>query len=256
MTNPNTGRFTWHELVTSDLEVATSFYTTLFGWTMVENPMPGPGGVYRVFSKGDVMVGGAMKAPPGVPSGWLVYVGVDDADASAKKVTEHGGALMVPPTTIPDMLRFACAADPHGAAFGLMQGFGPGAEKPPYEGPERPGTFCWDELHTRDLDAAKKFYAGVFGWSGKGDDGGMDYWHVRNAGKDIGGMTSHMGGPNVPPHWLSYIAVSDVDDVGKKAAALGGKELMPAMEIPKVGRFSVVQDPTGAIFSPFRSARV
>ena len=67
---------------------------------------------------------------------------------------------------------------------------------------------------------------------------------------------SHMGGPNVPPHWLAYIAVSDVDGVTEKAETLGGKVMVPAMEIPKVGRFSVVQDPTGAVLSPFRSARV
>jgi predicted enzyme related to lactoylglutathione lyase len=68
-------------------------------------------------------------------------------------------------------------------------------------------------------------------------------------------MTSHMGGPHVPPHWLAYVAVADVDLVTGKVPSLGGKVLVPAMEIPKVGRFSVVQDPTGAVFSPFRSAR-
>jgi predicted enzyme related to lactoylglutathione lyase len=65
-----------------------------------------------------------------------------------------------------------------------------------------------------------------------------------------------MGGPNVPPHWLAYVAVSDVEATTKKIATLGGKVLIPAMEIPKVGRFSVVQDSSGAVFSPFRSARV
>lgn len=253
MASPSAGRFVWHELVTSDALLATKFYSGLFGWSTQENPMPG-GGTYRMFSQGDTMVGGAMAAPAGVPSGWLVYLGVEDVDGSAKKVAELGGTIMVPPTTVPDMLRFACGADPTGAAFGLLQPFGP--DRPPYEGADRPGTFCWDELHTRDLPAAKAFFMSLFGWTGKGDEGGMDYWHWRNGGKDIGGMTSHMGGPNVPPHWLSYIAVSDVDGTSKQAATLGGKVLVPAMDIPKVGRFSVVQDPTGAVFSPFRSARV
>ena len=255
MTNPNTGRFVWHELVTSDATAATKFYTGLFGWTVKENPMP-TGGTYRMFSQGDLMVGGAMAAPPGGPSGWLVYVGVEDVDGSAKEIATLGGRVAVPPTTVPDMLRFACGTDPQGAAFGILKGIGPGSDRPPYEGPARPGTFCWDELHTKDIEGAKKFYAGVFGWSGKADQGDMPYWHWTTAGKEIGGMTSHMGGPNVPPHWLAYIAVSDVDGVSKKVETLGGKVMVAAMEIPKVGRFSVVQDPTGAVFSPFRSARV
>jgi predicted enzyme related to lactoylglutathione lyase len=252
MANPNTGRFVWHELVTNDAPLATKFYTSLFGWTVMENPMP-TGGTYRMFSQKDLMVAGAMAAPAGVPSNWLVYVGVDDVDISAKKIGELGGKTMVPPTTVPDMLRFACAMDPQGAAFGVLKGFGPGSEKPPYEGPPRPGTFTWDELHTKDLEGAKKFYGGLFGWTGKGGD--MEYWHWQHAGKEIGGLTAHMGGPNVPPHWLAYIGVTDVDGVTKKVETLGGKVIMPAMEIEKVGRFSVVQDPTGAVFSLFRSAR-
>ncbi len=256
MANPGTGRFCWHELVTTDLVAATKFYGELLGWTFRDNPSP-VGGTYRMFSLGETMVGGAIAAPAGVPSAWLVYVAVDDTDASAKKVTELGGKIMVPPTTVPDMLRFACGSDPQGAAFGILQPLGASAQQHPYEGPVRPGTFCWDELHTKDMAAAKKFYGGAFGWTGKGEaDGGDAYWHWKHANKEIGGMTSHMGGPNVPPHWLAYVAVSDVDAVTKKVAALGGKVLMPAMEIAKVGRFSVVQDPTGAVFSPFHSARV
>jgi predicted enzyme related to lactoylglutathione lyase len=252
MSNPNTGRFVWHELVTSDPSAAATFYASLFGWSVKENPMPS-GGTYRMFSNGDLMVGGAMAAPPGVPSGWLVYVGVEDVDASAKKLSELGGTIMVPPTTVPDMLRFACGMDPQGAAFGLLKGIGPGSERPPYEGPPRPGSFCWDELHTRDVAGAKKFYGAVLGWTGYAGD--MDYWHLTNAGKEIGGMTSFLGGPNVPPHWLAYVAVADVDGVTKKVETLGGNVLVTPTDIPKVGRFSVVQDPTGAVFSPFRSAR-
>lgn len=253
MANPGTGRFCWHELVTTDLAAATKFYAELFAWTSSDNPSPA-GGTYRMFSQGQTMVGGALAAPPGVPSNWLVYIAVDDADASAKKVTELGGKIMVPPTTVPDMLRFACAADPQGAAFGILEPLGAGKQEKPYEGPARPGTFCWDELHTNDLAAAKKFYGSAFGWTGKGD-GADPYWHWRHGDKDIGGMLS-LRGEHAPPHWLAYVAVSDVDAITTKAGSLGGKVLMPAMEIEKVGRFSVVADPSGAVFSPFRSARV
>jgi len=196
-----------------------------------------------------------MASPPGAPSYWMVSIGTENADASAKKIVELGGKLMVPPTTVPDMVRFAVGTDPQGGAFGIAQGLGPGADRPPYDGPARPGLFCWDELHTKDLEAAKKFYGALFGWTGKLGEGEMKYWHWQSGGKDIGGMMPLMM-PNIPPNWLGYIAVSDVDADTKKTKALGGKVMMEPMEMEKVGKFSVVQDPTGATFALFRSARV
>lgn len=62
--------------------------------------------------------------------------------------------------------------------------------------------------------------------------------------------------PNVPPNWLSYIAVADVDADTKKTKDLGGKVMMEPVDMPKVGKFSVVSDPTGGTFALFRSARV
>src|SRR4029077_6450382 len=98
MANPNKGRFVWHELVTTDSQLAAKFYTGLFGWTVRENPMP-TGGTYRMFSQKDIMVAGAMAAPAGVPSNWLVYVGVDDVDISAKRGGAVGGEVHGAATT-------------------------------------------------------------------------------------------------------------------------------------------------------------
>lgn len=251
MGNPNAGRFVWHEVMSTDIETALKFYQSLFGWTVQSMDMPE--GKYHMLMKGTEPVGGGMASPPGMPSYWMVSIGSDDTDAAAKKIVEHGGKLMVPPTTVPDMVRFAVAMDPQGAAFGIAQSLGPGANTPPYDGPARPGLFCWEELHTPDMAAAKKFYGAIFGWTGKGEGDG--YWHWQSAGKDIGGMMP-LQGPSVPPNWLGYIAVSDVDADTAKAKALGGKVVMEPIDMPKVGKFSVVQDPTGATFALFRSARV
>jgi predicted enzyme related to lactoylglutathione lyase len=255
MANPNNGRFTWHELMTTDPVKAAKFYEGLLGWKTQEMPM-GAMGTYRLFSNADKQIAGSMPAQPGVPSHWLVYVASENPDASCARVTELGGKVIVPPTDVPDTVRFAVAMDPQGAAFGILKGLGPNANDPPYEGPPRLGTFCWDELHTKDQAAAGKFYGGVFGWTGKvGQDDPMKYWHWLNAGKDIGGMMNLMA-PNIPPHWLAYIAVSDVDASFKKARDLGAKVLMEPMDIPKVGKFGVIQDPTGAAVALFRSAMV
>jgi uncharacterized protein len=256
MTNPSTGRFTWHENMTNDVPASVRFYTTLFGWKTEVMDM-GPAGKYTLFltdaKKG---VGGCMNAKAGVPSHWLAYVGSDDVDRTAKTVSELGGKVLVPPTDIPGMVRFAVAMDPQGAAFGVVKNLDPKADMAAPEGPPAPGTFCWDELHTSDQDAATKFYGKVFGWTGKiGEKDPSKYCHLVNAGKDIGGMLK-LQMPNVPPNWLSYIAVADVDAMAARAKELGAKFLMETMEMKDVGRFAVMQDPTGAAFSLFQSARV
>jgi len=214
MANQSTGRFTWHEVMTSDAVAATAFYTALFGWTVQEVDM-GPAGKYRLFLKGTKGVGGAMTAPPGVPSHWLVYVGTEDTDATARKVVELGGKILQPPTSVPDTVRFAIAMDPQGAAFGVVQNISSRPDEGPGDGPPLPGTFCWDELHTKDMGAAATYYGALFGWTGKTSEGAMPYWHWAHAGTEIGGMMTLMM-PNVPPNWLPYIAMSDVDGATAK----------------------------------------
>jgi hypothetical protein len=255
MANPNVGRFAWHELVTTDINAAVKFYKGLLGWTVKEMPM-GPDMTYYLFENNGTQVGGGMKAPKDVPSNWMTYVNVESCDKTAAKITELGGKIMVPPTTVPEMLRFACAFDPQGAAFAILEPMGPRANDPMPDGPHPPGTFTWDELHTKDQTAAGKFYGALFGWTGKVADGDpMKYWHWMRNGKDIGGMMT-LQQPGIPPHWLAYIAVSDVEGSTKKVKDLGGKVLMDTMDIPKTGKFSIVQDPTGSAFALFRSANV
>lgn len=113
------------------------------------------------------------------------------------------------------------------------------------------GTFCWNELSTKNLGAAKKFYTELLGWQlEESNAAGMSYIEIVVGGQHIGGMyqmTAEDG--DAPSHWMSYVAVDDVDGRAKKAAELGGKVCVPPTDIPNVGRFCVVTDPTGATFS-------
>ncbi|HEX8178104.1 MAG TPA: VOC family protein [Pyrinomonadaceae bacterium] len=115
-----------------------------------------------------------------------------------------------------------------------------------------PGTFCWNELATNDLAAARKFYTELLGWTLHGSDAaGMNYTEIEAAGRRIGGMyqtTPEMGG-QMPPHWMAYVAVDDVDGLAARVASLGGKVSVGPMDIPNVGRFAVISDPAGAVFS-------
>jgi predicted enzyme related to lactoylglutathione lyase len=110
------------------------------------------------------------------------------------------------------------------------------------------GTFCWNELATNNLEAAKKFYTELLGWQLKeGQAGGMIYNEISAGGRGIGGMYQPGAeGGNAPSHWMAYVAVDDVDAKAKQVEELGGKVCMPPTDIPNVGRFCVINDPTGA----------
>jgi predicted enzyme related to lactoylglutathione lyase len=117
---------------------------------------------------------------------------------------------------------------------------------------ETPGAFSWCELMTTDPAAAKKFYKDLFGWELEDMNmTGMNYTVVKTDGKAIGGIMSMPPNvpPGVPPNWGAYVTVPDVDATAKKVAELGGMILMPPTDIPKVGRFTVIRDPQGAVIN-------
>lgn len=118
----------------------------------------------------------------------------------------------------------------------------------------KPGTFCWVELGTSDSASAKKFYGSLFGWKPNDTPAGPDmtYTMLQLDGKDAGGMyemPDDMKSMGIPPHWLSYVNVVDVDATTKKAGELGAKIMREPMDVMEVGRMAVIQDPTGATFA-------
>ena len=112
------GAFGWTELMTTDVEAAKEFYTSLFGWETEEAPMEGM--KYTVVKVDGQPVGGIMTTPPdckAMPPCWGVYVTVDDVDATAGQVERLGGKLIRPPTDIPEVGRFCVLQDPQGGAI-------------------------------------------------------------------------------------------------------------------------------------------
>jgi predicted enzyme related to lactoylglutathione lyase len=121
-------------------------------------------------------------------------------------------------------------------------------EAPAYAPPTGPGTFCWRELMTSDVGAASSFYGALFGWTaqdaGLGGDSPYSMWQ---RGKDGVGGLMPVPQPGVPPHWVSYVEVKDVDASAAKASSLGAKVLFPPFDIPNNhGRCAMLQDPQGA----------
>ena len=122
------------------------------------------------------------------------------------------------------------------------------------------GDFCWIELMTPDQNAAKTFYAGLFGWLANDTPigPGQVYTIFQLQGRNVGacfGMRAEESQRGIPPHWHLYAAVDDADQAAAKATGLGGTILEGPFDVFDAGRMAVVRDPTGAVLSVFQSKR-
>jgi predicted enzyme related to lactoylglutathione lyase len=248
------GEFCWLELSSTDQDAAKKFYSTLFGWNINDFPM-GPAGVYTIFQLDgrDVAAGCTLRpeqTAQGVPSHWMIYIAVENADQAAAKASSLGGKVLAPAFDVMAAGRMAVVEDPTGATFCLWQAKGSAGLGITGD----PGTFCWADLSTADPARAKQFYSGLFAWEiVTGDKDTSGYLHIRNAGKFIGGIPpAQMRDPHAPSHWMSYFYVTDVDEATKKAQGLGAKVYAPPMTIEGAGRMSILADPQGAVFALFK----
>jgi uncharacterized protein len=112
------------------------------------------------------------------------------------------------------------------------------------------GTFHWNELMTRDVERAKRFYRETIGWSfdPMPMPDGATYWVAMLDGKPVAGVFS-LAAPEyegVPESWMSYLAVDDVDMRVEKAIKAGAKLMKPIFDVPNVGRIAMLMEPGGA----------
>jgi predicted enzyme related to lactoylglutathione lyase len=185
----------------------------------------------------------------GVLSHWLAYVSVESADATVSRTRELGGEVSVEPHESHAGARMAVVADPAGASLAVWQ---PGT----WTGAGRVndvGCMGWNELQTRDAEAAGDFYSGLFGWEIEPikEDGRLVYTTIKNAGNQNGGfmpMTEQHG--DAPSFWLPYFTVSSRDAAMEKARGLGGTVLAGPLDLPS-GKIAVLGDPQGAAFAVF-----
>lgn len=117
-------------------------------------------------------------------------------------------------------------------------------------------TFVWHECNVPDAAAAKEFYTNLLGWTSTDYDMGEMGTYTMFVNNDIpvGGIMATVGEmAHVPPHWSVYMACNDVDAGAAKAAEMGATVVVPAFDVPSVGRMSLIQDPQGAHFWLFKS---
>ncbi|WP_217914126.1 VOC family protein [Miltoncostaea marina] len=249
------GLFCWADLGTTDAAGARAFYAELLGWEPdPARSAPDPD-EYAVMAIDGAAVAGVYlqdedQRARGVPPAWLSYVAVEDADATAARAQELGGALLMGPKDVAEDGRMALIGDPQGAVFALWQGrrFA-GAELV-----NDAGAMTINQLNTTDPAGAEAFYSELFGWefAQVGTDA-APFWSIANDGRLNGGMMALQPQAPAPPHWLVYFTVEDLDASAGVLAARGGAVVVPPMQVP-AGRFLVAHDPQYAFFALFEGA--
>jgi len=242
------GTFCWIELATTDGPAAKKFYGELFGWEASDSPV-GPDMVYTMLRLNGKDVGALYQKGEkmkDVPTHWASYISVTNADEIVAKAKSLGGTILKEAFDVMDVGRMAVIADPTGAHFCIWQpkkhkGVGVKGE---------PNSLTWNELLTNDTARAKDFYTKLFGWTAKSHGAPMEYTEFMLGDKAFAGMMQIQPqmGP-IPPNWGIYFAVEDCDAMAQKATSLGARTFVPPTDIENVGRFSVIQDPQGAVFS-------
>lgn len=248
MTSYAQGTPSWVDLSSTDPAASQAFYGGLFGWTFEANPTDQGSDYIMALLNGKsaagIMQQGPEQAAMGLPSLWNSYFTVDDIAATIGAVEGAGGSVMMPPIDVMDAGKMAVVVDPSGAVACLWQA----GQHIGCEIVNEPGAFIWSELVSTDTQGALAFYASLFGIDTVEVDMGMDEpYRMLAIGEDqvAGAMAPPMEG--IPNHWSIYFAVADLDDALGKTAELGGSVVVPAFDVPDVGRMAGVADPTGAM---------
>ena len=247
------GTFCWVDLATTDPAGAKAFYGELFGWVAEDIPA-GEAGTYTMLRlNGDEVCAlyemNAGQHERGTQPYWFSYVSVESADAAASRARELGGTVYGEAFDVLDSGRMAVIGDPTGATLGVWQPLA-------HIGADRvndPGCFSWNELQSRDPEAAAAFYSELFDWETETieENGQPVYVTIKNAGSSNGGimpMTEQHG--DTPPYWLTYFTVPSCDSAVEKVRELGGVVLAGPLDLG-AGRIAVVSDPQGAAFALF-----
>jgi predicted enzyme related to lactoylglutathione lyase len=240
------GTFCWVDLATTAVPAAKDFYGSLFGWEMEDVPS---GESTYTMCRLDGKDVAAIYEPPEpqrsqFPPHWNSYIAVDDLDEAAARAKGSGASVIAEPFDVADTGRMAVIQDPTGAVVSFW-------EPKPFLGARlvnEIGTWSWNELVTAEMEVAKSFYGGLFGWRAEDVPAGIPRASFSLGQYLIGGVHAPGDQEGDASRWEVSFRVTDVDESTSRAQALGGSVRFPPMDIP-IGRFSIVSDPAGAAFT-------
>lgn len=246
------GRPAWADLMTPDRHAAREFYGGLFGWDFAEGA-PETGYYTMALKNGEPVVGIGEPLPgqeAETPFQWTTYLATYDVDATVAVAQTNGATILAPPMDVMEFGRMAVFADPTGAVVGLWQaGTHTGSNVV-----DEPGSIVWTEQMSRDLDAAKAFFAAVFGYTYTDMSAeGFRYVTFEIDGEMVGGLgeiSADMG--DVPPNWLTYFGVEDADSAVEYVSSHGGQVARPPWDT-EYGRITILQGPAGETFGAIAS---
>lgn len=247
------GTPSWTDLMSPDVDASVAFYTSVFGWDAADQFDDAGTRVYVMFSVDGKSVAGLGGQAPGMdamPAIWNTYITTDDGAAAAAEVEAAGGAVMMPPMQVMTSGEMAVFADPTGAAFSVWK---PG-DHIGVEVGKVASTMGWNELMTRDVDAALAFYTRMFGWQYMAQDMGPGgTYNVITGGTNDEGLGGIMAMPphvpeQVPNHWAVYFTVDDIGATVEAVKAGGGAIAQEPFAIPGIDTSAVVHDPHNGVF--------
>ncbi|MFI8288055.1 VOC family protein [Streptomyces sp. ms191] len=240
----------WTDAMFTDVEGAKKFYGEVLGWTFGE--ASSEFGNYTQAYRDGKAVAAVVPPMPGQEtpqSAWCLYFSSPDAAATAERIRNSGGTLLMEPMQVGDFGSMCLAQDPTGVTFGVWQ---PGAHEG-FELEGETGSYSWAEVFTREPERSDAFFAAVFGFNTKQmKDDQVDYKTF-----DLGGempvlgrmtMTPEDFPAEIPPYIQVYFAVDDCDATVAKAEKHGGRKVFGPMSSP-FGRFAAIVDPQGAAFA-------
>ncbi len=248
ITRHEPGMFSWADLTTTDAEGARAFYTGLFGWETIDNPVDDEN-VYTLFTRNGKSACGMFQMTTamreqGTVTCWNAYITVSSADEMAAKAVGLGATPLMEPMDVFEFGRMCMLMDPGHAVFSVWQ---PGT----HIGAEvmgEPGAFVWAELYTHDTEAAVRFYGDALGWEAEEwtPPGGITYTVFSSGGAPAAGMLQiQQEWGEVPPNWTVYFVVESLEPALARVTELGGKVVAPSQTVPEVGTFAPVLDPQG-----------
>jgi predicted enzyme related to lactoylglutathione lyase len=235
------GTFNWVDLGTDDVGAAKDFYGSLFGWDL-EDLRAEDGITYTMCTMGGHSVCGVHG--PTDHTGWGSGISVDDVDAITSRARELGASVVTEPRDVADAGRGAQLVDPGGALISLWQPrahMGAGLVN-------EVSTWSWNELVTSSLDTAGRFYGDLLGWSTEMNPGDFPRAAFTLGDLLVGGAHAPTSQEGDESRWTVSFRVDEVDGAVARVGRLGGRTLLPAMDIP-IGRFAIVSDPSGAAFT-------
>ena len=237
----------WVDLGVDDIKKAITFYSALFDWDIEEGTAEVGG--YSLAKMGGRNVAGIGPKMGGEqqPTMWTTYLAVDDADATAAKIRNAGGQVILGPMDVMELGRMAMATDSTGGVFGLWQaGLHTGSQVANVA-----GALTWTEQMSHDFEASKKFYGAVFGYEfADMSSPDFSYATLNLDGRPAGGIGAYPPGvpTGIPGSWALYFGVADTDVAVARATAAGGTLVHQPTDTP-YGRMAMMADDQGAGFS-------